>query len=602
LPVRKQAIPVILSHQCTDQPRASALSPGFKPYTIKAMPIKVLDSHTVSKIAAGEVIERPASVVKELVENALDAGADSISVETQGGGVSLIRVSDNGSGITAGEVELAFARHATSKLDTANDLERIATLGFRGEALPSIASVADVEILTLTAGTTAGTFLRLEKGVVTHRETRGRSQGTTVTVRHLFRHFPARLKFLKSPGTENSHIATLVTHYALAYPEVRFTLTVDGRETVRTPGSGELRDAVSEVYGPDVAQKMLNVAARDPAYTVTGLVSPPAVTRANRNYLSFFVNRRWVHSSLLIRAVEDAYHGQLMTGKHPIVVLTITLPPGEVDVNVHPAKTEVRFRNSQILYTAVGKPVKAALEDAPVREIGSTKVPAPPQPVLWQEHDKPEQSPEEMTEETAPVPSRTDSKSAVPILRVMGQLSNTYILAEGPDGLYMIDQHAAHERILFEKVLAQRAQKNVDIQGLLEPMTIDLSPRQEEILRNRQELLGEFGLTLEHFGGRSYLLRAVPAVMKGGDLFEAVRSLLDSLAGSEERLRREERIAFTIACHGAVRAGDPLTMDEMRALVRQLEETQQPGTCPHGRPTMIHLSARQLEKEFGRTG
>jgi DNA mismatch repair protein MutL len=269
-------------------------------------------------------------------------------------------------------------------------------------------------------------------------------------------------------------------------------------------------------------------------------------------------------------------------------------------VNVHPAKTEVRFRNSQILYTAVVKPVRAAIENTPVREISSAKMPAPPQPVLWQEIDTPERGPEIMPEE--PAPERTEIRSAVPILRVMGQLSNTYILAEGPDGLYMIDQHAAHERILFEKVLAQRAQKNVDIQGLLEPMTIDLNPRQEEILRNRQELLGEFGLTLEHFGGRSYLLRAVPAVMKGGDLSEAVRSLLDSLAGGEDRLRREERVAFSIACHGAVRAGDPLTMDEMKALVRQLEATQQPGTCPHGRPTMIHLSARQLEKEFGRLG
>ena len=576
------------------------MSPGCKPYTIKAMPIKVLDSHTVSKIAAGEVIERPASVVKELGENALDAGATSVSVETQGGGINLIKVSDDGSGITAGEVELAFARHATSKLDTADDLEKIATLGFRGEALPSIASVSDMEILTLVPGTAEGTFLHMEKGIVTQHETRGRAPGTTVTVRHLFRHFPARLKFLKSPGTENSHIATLVTHYALAYPEVRFSLTVDGRETVRTPGSGELRDAVAEIYGLGVAQQMLDISARDPACTVTGLVSPPAVTRANRNYMSFFVNRRWVHSSLLIRAVEDAYHGQLMVGKHPIAVLTIILPPGEVDVNVHPAKTEVRFRNSQILYTAVGKPVRAAIEDTPVREIGTAKAPVPPQPELWQEDTMQEEVPDRMQDESALPPERADSSSPIPILRVMGQLSNMYILAEGPDGLYMIDQHAAHERILFEKVLAQRAQQNVDVQGLLEPMTIELSPRQEEILRNRQELLGEFGLALEHFGGRSYLLRAVPALMAGGDLSEAVRSLLDSLASSEERLRREERIASSIACHGAVRAGDPLTIDEMRALIRQLEETRQPGTCPHGRPTMIHLSSRQLEKEFGR--
>ncbi|MEJ2740011.1 MAG: DNA mismatch repair endonuclease MutL, partial [Dehalococcoidia bacterium] len=242
------------------------------------MPIKVLDSHTVSKIAAGEVIERPASVVKELVENALDAGAGSIQVEAQGGGVNLIKVSDDGSGMSAEEAELAFARHATSKIDSANDLEKIATLGFRGEALPSIAAVADVEMLTLSAGDRAGSYLRLENGDVVHRETRSRPQGTTVTVRHLFRHFPARLKFLKSPGTENSHIASLVTHYALAYPEVRFNLIVDGRPTLRTPGNGDLRDTVAGVYGLDVAQRMLDVAANDGVHSVTGLVSPPEVS------------------------------------------------------------------------------------------------------------------------------------------------------------------------------------------------------------------------------------------------------------------------------------------------------------------------------------
>ncbi len=546
------------------------------------MPIKILAREVISKIAAGEVVERPASAVKELVENALDAGTTQIAVEAQGGGISLIRVTDNGSGIPASDVELAFHRYATSKVDTLTDLEKITTLGFRGEALPSIAAAAEVEILTKADDDAAGTYLYLRSGNVVKREKHSRPRGTTVTVHHLFRNFPARLKFLKSATTENGHIANLLSQYALAFPEVKFNLVLDGRLTLHTPGNGSLRDVVAEVYGLEVARQMLEIDGADQIPSMSGLVSPASLARSSRGYLSFFVNRRWVRSSLLARAAEDAYHGSLMTGKHPIVVLNISLPPQEIDVNVHPTKTEVKFRNSQTVYAAVQKSIKKVLVKAPPPKIKTGTPSFTPPPSLWT--------------------AKGAETLTLPILRVVGQLASNYIMAEGPEGLYLVDQHAAHERVLFEKILAQRSQHKIEIQGLLEPVNIELSPKQEEVLKTKGELLTEFGFNLEPFGARSYLLRAVPTIIKEGNLAEAVRALLDSIAAEEEPSKREENIAQSLACHSAVKAGQSLNAEEMRELIKQLEQTNQPHTCPHGRPTMIHLSSRQLEKEFGRTG
>ena len=563
------------------------------------MPIKVLARQVISEIAAGEVVERPASVVKELVENSLDAGASQIRVEAQGGGVSLIRVTDNGSGIPESHVELAFHRYATSKIDTLTDLERISTLGFRGEALPSIAAVAEVEIITQAAGDIAGTYLHLRGGTTAKREKRSRPRGTTVTVHRLFRHFPARLKFLKSPTTENGHIANLLSQYALAFPEVKFNLSLDGRLTLHTPGNGNLRDVVAEVYGLEVAQQMLDIGGVAQVPGVAGLASPASLARSSRGYLSFFVNRRWVRSSLLARAAEDAYQGLLISGKHPIVILNVSLPPQEIDVNVHPTKTEVKFRNTQTVYAAVEKSVRKVLIKAPPPKVKIATPPPSASPSLWviegtQATSPPTSSPGLSAAKGAEAPS-------LPILRVVGQLTSSYIMAEGPEGLYLIDQHAAHERVLFEKILSQRSQQKVEIQGLLEPVNIELSPSQQEVLKAKGELLNEFGFSLEPFGARNYLLRAVPAIMKGANLSEAVRELLDVLTSDEGPLRREERVAQSLACHSAVKAGDSLTDQEMRELIRQLEQTSQPRNCPHGRPTMIHLSSRQLEREFGRT-
>ncbi|MBA7473366.1 DNA mismatch repair protein MutL [subsurface metagenome] len=568
------------------------------------MPIKVLDPQVVARIAAGEVVERPASVVKELVENALDAGASQIAIEVKSGGVSLIRVTDNGAGIPSGEVELAFARYATSKVGSFEDLESLSSLGFRGEALPSIAAVAEVDAVTCTAGETAGTYLSLKDGAVVSQGSRGRSPGTTITVRNLFRKLPARLKFLKSTATENSHIARVVTQYALAFPEVKFTLIIDGRITLTTPGKGRLIDSVAQVYGLEVARNMLTIKDRGwqggatASAEVAGMVGSPAISRSHRGYLSLFVNRRWVNSRLLAWAVEEAYHGLLMVGKHPVAIINLSLSPEEVDVNIHPTKTEVKFRDERIVFTAVQRAVRQAL-------IELTPVPA---------------IEEVATAYTAPVPSRqaswlpvagSDSFAAsateapptpavsLPVLRILGQLMSSYIIAEGPDGLYLIDQHAAHERILFDRIKQQRSRREVEVQGLLEPATFEVSPQQAEVLKLHCEQLAEFGFSMEPFGARTYLVRTVPVLLHDKDWVGMMRELLDSLSGGDKG-DWEEKIAIVIACHSAVRAGQVLTDDEMRELVRQLEPVAVPHTCPHGRPTMVHLSSAQLKREFGR--
>jgi DNA mismatch repair protein MutL len=557
------------------------------------MVIRVLPTEIVSKIAAGEVIERPASVVKELIENSLDAGATQITIEAQDGGVEMMKVSDNGAGIASSELELAFHRHATSKIGNLEDLEEISSLGFRGEALPSIAAVAEVEILTKPASDSVGSYMHLTKGEVVRKENRARPQGTTVTIHRLFRYVPARLKFLKSQNTENGHIAHLVSQYALAFPDVRFGLILDRRQSLRTTGNGDLRDVVNELYGPEVAQRMLEVEQKEDHAGVTGLTSPPALTRSNRNYLSFFVNRRWVHSPLLARATQDAYHGLLMDGQHPLAVLNISLPAQELDVNVHPTKAQIKFRCEQIVFRSVQKAIEQVLDRTPIAS--SRSVPFSSSSQQWQR-------PRMITDNEPTFIISQLPTLELPVLRILGQLANTYIVAEGPDGLYLIDHHAAHERILHDRILAQWSQKEVEVQGLLEPITIEFSPREEETLRDGGQFLAELGFAIEPFGNRSYLIRTIPALMAGSNIIEIVTGLIGTLANREGPTRMEEKIAESLACHGAIRAGQQLSNEEMRELVKQLEQTKQPRTCPHGRPTMIHLSARQLEKEFGRLG
>jgi len=568
------------------------------------MPIKVLDPQVVCQIAAGEVVERPASVVKELVENSLDAASSQISIEVRDGGVNLIRVVDNGVGIPSGEAELAFDRYSTSKIDNLKDLESITSLGFRGEALPSIAAVSEVNIVTSAVGEVVGTYLGLKDGMVTNRGSQGRSQGATITVRTLFRKVPARLKFLKSSVTENSHIANVVSQYALAFPEVKFTLLIDGRVALRTSGSGRLIDSVTEVYGLEIANNMIAIGQRDGEWegggmvslpVVTGMVGSPAVSRSSRGYLSFFINRRWVSSRLLAWAVEEAYHGLLMQGKHPVAIINISLPPEQMDVNIHPAKAEVKFQNERLVFSAVQKAVRQTLiESIPVPRIemptATYRAPSEQKELLWTSTGSGQLT-------NLPTVSLQTPEVSLPVLRVLGQLLSSYIVAEGPDGLYLIDQHAAHERVLFEKIKEQRAQQKVEVQGLLEPVTFEVSPQQDTILKSHYEKLTEFGFSIEPFGDRTYLARAIPALLYEKDWIGMVREVLDSLAGSNWT----DSMTISMACHSAIRAGQTLTEDEMRELIRQLEQVANPYTCPHGRPTMIRLSSGQLKHEFNRS-
>ena len=566
------------------------------------MTIQVLSEQVAAKIAAGEVVERPASVVKELIENSLDAGASQIIIEVRGGGVNLIRVVDNGAGIPPGEVELAFQRHATSKLTSAEDLERIATLGFRGEALPSIAAVSRVHLATRGVNMDQGWEISVQWGQVKGVGPHGCPPGTSIAVADLFENVPARRKFLRSPDAEGGRISDLISRYVMVFPEVRFHLMVGGRDSLSSPGSGRLEEALAVVYGGDVARAMLQTSWQDPAggYRIEGYVSPPSLSRSNRSHISFFVNRRWVQSRPLSIALEEAYHALLPQGRHPLAVLNITVPYNDVDVNVHPTKREVRFRQQDRVFAAVQRTVRSALiAFSPVPQIHldprvsgpSLQVPFPTSQPAQSRYSGPSSAPQRPGAGPAQV---------APLLRVLGQMSNTYVVAEGADGLFLIDQHAAHERVMFEKVLREVIQGEPSVQALLEPVTVELPPPYWGQVDERLKELESYGFLLEPFGQNVYLLRAVPSIFGGSDAGKALLEVLD-LVARETRLKdRREVLAASIACHGAIRAGMGLSQEEMDELVALLESADNPHTCPHGRPTMVHLSSGYLEREFGR--
>lgn len=572
------------------------------------MAIRVLTPETASQIAAGEVVERPASVVKELIENSLDAGASHIVVEVSGGGLKLIRVVDDGQGIPTAEVETAFERHATSKLTSSADLERIATLGFRGEALPSIASVSDLELVTRSESEQTGVRVHFRGGALVKKEASARPQGTTVQVANLFRNVPARLKFVKSIATENGRIGNLVTRYAMARPSVRFTLAIDGRNTLSTTGSGELREAVSSVYGADTAASMLNVAIEEKGLgSIQGLAGPPTLSRAQAGYVTLVLNGRWIQDRRLTYAVEEAYHNMLEVGRRPVAALLIETPTEDVDVNVSPSKAEVRFKRDREIFALVQRSVRQALvESSPVqstslsasRPVSSVGVPLQKRPLAsdllgWAS------GPRNPEAETPATPSMF-TKTTLPLLRVVGQVNNTYIVAEGPDGMYLVDQHAAHERALFERTLKEMSEKRVQIQGMLAPVTVDLTPVQKEGLLQVAESLHGHGFDFEPFGDNAYVLRALPAMLSGRAPDRAFLDILDSLIDPSIPYETDERSAASIACHSAIRAGDVLQKEMMEEVVRLLEQAESPHTCPHGRPTLVHLSSSLLEREFGR--
>ena len=592
------------------------------------MPIRLLDPDVSSQIAAGEVVERPASVVRELVENSLDAGATEVVVEVAGGGSESIRVVDNGAGIPTDEVELAFQRFATSKVVLVDDLASIETLGFRGEALPSIAAVSKLTLVSRATSHDAGTRIELDDGHVLSVQPQGAAHGTAVTVRRLFKSFPARRKFLRTAATETSRIQAAVTRYAFAYPAVRFKLGVDGSEALSTTGSGDLREAVSSVYGAKTAAEMLEIETAGPLESedvaVSGLVGPASLARANRGNISLFVNGRWVQSRMLGYALEQAYQGFLMERRYPTAVVHVRLPADQVDVNVHPTKAEVRFTAEGRVFAALQHAVRSTLvSHTPVPEI--TGIPSPtgapsgaPMPQaapFWPtEFGRRREEPLPARPSAAhpgqdgqdgsgapPVSSAPPTPSgALPTLRVLGQVHDTYVAAEGPEGMYLVDQHAAHERVLFERVRDESISAPPRVQSLLEPAVVQLDPRQTELLETQADLLSQIGFQVEAFGEQAHLLRGVPAALPPGDPTKSLVEVLDLMAEGGGFESWVERAAYSIACHGAVRAGKTLSEQEMEELTGQLEQCEQPHTCPHGRPTMIHLSASHLEREFGR--
>jgi DNA mismatch repair protein MutL len=582
--------------------------------TLMAMPIRRLSQEVASRIAAGEVIERPASVAKELIENSIDAGARDIRVEVRQGGRRLLRVVDDGGGIPREEVELAFERYATSKLRSLEELSGISTLGFRGEALPSIAAVSHVTLMTRARDEASGTLLRLEAGEIIHRESRGAVQGTVVTVENLFYNTPARMKFMRSTTTESRHISELVTCYAMAYPQLRFTLLSDGRTVFQSGGSGSLYDVLVDVYGLDTAQRMLEIdhgSAADSLVSVGGFVSDPLLHRAHSRSLTTLVNGRFVRDRTVSYAIREAYHGLLPQGRYPIAVLKVGLPAHEVDVNVHPSKAEVRFRDNRAVFSVVQRAVRETLSRrAPVpgdsASFGWAQVVEARQFHLVEGGRPSTARPGELALEvqrTAASRSATleaPGRDKLPMLRVLGQLGRTYVVAEGPTGMYLIDQHAAHERVLYERLQAEKGEHAVASQTLVEPITIEPGPRQTALDEDRLAKLRELGFDLEPFGGGTYLIRGVPAMLRTAELDQSILDIMEEAERADGARPWEDEVIISLACHGAVRSGQTLAIDQMQDLIVQLEETSLPRTCPHGRPTMLHVSAEQLEREFGR--
>lgn len=584
------------------------------------MPIRALPPAVAARIAAGEVIERPASVVKELVENSLDAGASAIDVDIRHGGLASIRVTDDGCGVPADEVALAFQRHATSKLQSEDDLARIATLGFRGEALASIAAAATVRMTTRTPGAESATAVELQGGEVVRRAETGAAPGTSIEVEALFSAIPARLKFIRSASAETARVRQTVESLALANPHVRMTLRTDGKTQLAASGNGALRDAASAALGADMAAAMLDVASWAGPYPVWGLAAPPERSRSSRTGVALFVNRRPVLHRAVAAAVEDAYRGLLMEGRFPVAVIFLDVPPEEVDVNVHPNKREVRLARESDAFSSVRRavrsvvfPAESVLDADGLLSPSSNGAAAPPSdPGLAFPAGEDAQAggfrfsgraagplPEPAPVPDAPAPN-LDGASPLSRLRILGQVSNAYIVAEGPDGMYLIDQHAGHESVLYYRLLRQWANREPEIQPMLEPLPAALSPRQLDALAAGRETLERCGLLVEPFGGDSWLVRAVPVMARRADPAKLLAETLDALASGDGEAGAPYTAAASIACHSSVRAGQPLSLDEMAALGDALAAEANPQRCPHGRPTVIRVSNDSLGKQFGR--
>ena len=544
--------------------------------------IQMLAPEVADAIAAGEVIERPASVVKELVENALDASARRISIDVRGAGKISIRVSDDGVGIPADEVGLAFVRHTTSKLTSLADLAVIESFGFRGEALASIAAVADVECAS------GGATLRVRNGEVVEQGVGPLLPGVAIEVRDLFSNLPARLKFLKSDATEVAAIKDVVSAFALLHPHVRFHLTIDSRAAVSSNGDGDRRRAIAAVYGPPVAAEMLEMIGMP---LVAGLVSQPRLSRGSRDGMVLAVNGRPISARSLVYALEECYQGRLERGRHPIAVIDVGIDPELVDVNVHPAKKEVRFRDEGAVFAALQRAVRSALDGSDPFRYRPTEGPpavtvSGPQLTL---HDGP----------WTAAAVETNGHAPAAVLRPIGQAGPGYLVAEGPHGLVLVDQHAAHERVLYNRLLERLRSGRGASQPLLIPQAVDLEPALIAAAAEHRADLANLGLEYEEFGPRSLRITAVPIELPAGRATAAIQETLGALAESRGD-GAIENAAAALACHSAVRFGDVLDVAEQRRLLADLEAAEESITCPHGRPTRLLVEWQELTRHFRR--
>ncbi len=628
--------------------------------------IQVLDGETINKIAAGEVVERPSSVVKELVENAIDAGATAVTIEIQDGGTSLIRITDNGSGMEKEDIAMAFLRHSTSKIRNSEDLQTIRSLGFRGEALSSISAVAQVELLTKTAHAMTGCRYRIDGGVEKSMEDIGCPDGTTFIVRQLFYNTPARRKFLKSNMTEAGYINDLIARLAMSHPEVSFKFINNRQNRLHTSGNGRLKDILYHIYGRDISSNLLPVNAGQDGIQMTGFIGKPIICRGNRSYENYFINGRYIKSPVITQAIEDAYKTFTMVHKFPFAVLHFTLDTAELDVNVHPTKMEVRFSHGQELYRFVyealrrilfgrelipevkpSEPKKPAVQDtAPldmvpkarpeqpkVQQIQKTTV----QPEIKQAQKpvnrpgtgetKPKAADVKEKKEKLPEPFEKNrleairssmveekpqqyelfetgllTKEARVRHKLIGQVFDTYWIVEYDGMLFIIDQHAAHEKVLYEKLMKRFKESQPMIQMIQPPIILTLSMTEADLLNRYMDDFKRMGFEFESFGGKEYALRGVPSDLYGFTGKEMVTELLDELAGEAPRIRDDivgDRIA-TMACKAAVKGNMRISVKEADALIEELLQAENPYTCPHGRPTIISMTKTELEKRFKR--
>jgi len=608
--------------------------------------IRVLADHVANQIAAGEVVERPASVAKELVENSIDAGATRITIEIEAGGRRLLKVSDDGEGMVRDDAILAFERHATSKIRETDDLGAIGTLGFRGEALASIASVAKVELTTCIEGAHAATRVVIDGGRMRDVKDAAHPRGTTLIVRDLFFNIPARRKFLRSEATETYHLTNLITHYALAHPEIAFTFVNNGREVVRTAPAKDLRERAYQIFGEEFLKNLLEVDGGEPQFArVSGFVSAPRDRRTSRDAQYLFVNRRFVRDRMIGRALSEAYRSILPHGVYPAALLFIETPLEEVDVNVHPAKTEVRFRRQAAVADVVRESVRAALASASY--VPPPEQPSAPEPIMTATAAVSSITPQPRIEfvPAPPPPPRppaepsgdeiardlelmlrsaslsVKSASLPPLnsaekiarevtpeslstnIRPLGQLDESFIIATDDQGLLLIDQHVAHERILFDKYRALEAERRTDSQQMLVPETFDLTPAQAAVFDDLVPELERYGFELMRLSGRTVAIRAVPADLPSSEARNMLFELLETVDAEKKTAAPEtmrDEIAASLACHAAIKVNMPLAPEKMRWLIDRLLQTSSPTTCPHGRPVILRLSTRDILKGFHR--